>query len=138
MLWKRPDIVHYEITGAGERSQSSTVIGMRATLTRYRSRKANLDKIRNIRYSKGVFMIRGEDRGKVVSYLRKRGATVVLWIPSRKKKSSWSYRSFKYLFNTAYIETVVHGIIANGKLILAEVQLSELTTTSEKFRTFQG
>ncbi|MEM4109269.1 MAG: hypothetical protein QXQ65_04615, partial [Conexivisphaerales archaeon] len=59
--------------------------------------------IRNIRYSKGVFMIRGEDRGKVVSYLRKRGATVVLWkvIPSRKKKSSWSYRSLKYLFNTA-------------------------------------
>ncbi|MEM3498616.1 MAG: hypothetical protein QXO68_05115 [Conexivisphaerales archaeon] len=40
MLWKRPDIVHSEITGAGERSQSSTVIGMRATLTRYRSRKA--------------------------------------------------------------------------------------------------
>ncbi|MEM4126277.1 MAG: hypothetical protein QW508_01765 [Conexivisphaerales archaeon] len=42
MLWKRPDIVHSEITGAGERSQSSTVIGMRATLTRYRSRKATL------------------------------------------------------------------------------------------------
>ncbi len=59
---------------------------MRAT--RYRSRKANLDKIRNIRYSKGVFMIREEDRGKVVPYLRKRGATVVLWkvIPSRKEK----------------------------------------------------
>ncbi|MEM4093229.1 MAG: hypothetical protein QW837_09350, partial [Conexivisphaerales archaeon] len=77
------------------------MIGMRAT--RYRSRKANLDKIRNIRYSKGVFMIREEDRGKVVSYLRKRGATVVLWkvIPSRKEKSSWSYRSLKYLFNTA-------------------------------------
>ncbi len=76
------------MTGAGERSQSSTVIGMRATPTRYRSRKANLDKIRNIRYSKGVFMIREEDRGKVVSYLRKRGATVVLWkvIPSRKEK----------------------------------------------------
>ncbi|MEM3248427.1 MAG: hypothetical protein QXL00_01460 [Conexivisphaerales archaeon] len=49
-------------------------------------------------------MIREEDRGKVVSYLRKRGATVVLWIPSRKKKSSWSYRSFKYLFNTADTE----------------------------------
>ncbi|MEM3701693.1 MAG: hypothetical protein QXH93_03085, partial [Conexivisphaerales archaeon] len=31
-------------------------------------------------------MIRGEDRGKVVSYLRKRGAIVVLWIPSRKEK----------------------------------------------------
>ncbi|MEM0097417.1 MAG: hypothetical protein QXY52_02800 [Conexivisphaerales archaeon] len=33
-------------------------------------------------------MIREEDRGKVVSYLRKRGATVVLWkvIPSRKEK----------------------------------------------------
>ncbi|MEM3810706.1 MAG: hypothetical protein QXV38_00195 [Conexivisphaerales archaeon] len=48
----------------------------------------NLLHIRNIRYSKGVFMIRGEDRGKVVSYLRKRGATVVLWkvIPSRKEK----------------------------------------------------
>ncbi|MEM0147332.1 MAG: hypothetical protein QXF85_02670, partial [Candidatus Micrarchaeaceae archaeon] len=61
-------------------------------------------KIRNIRYSKGVFMIREEDRGKVVSYLRKRGATVVLWkvIPSRKEKSSWSYRSLKYLFNTAH------------------------------------
>ncbi|MEM0050150.1 MAG: hypothetical protein QXW39_06430 [Candidatus Bathyarchaeia archaeon] len=56
---------------------------------RYRSRKSGyLDKIRNIRYSKGVFMIREEDRGKVVSYLRKRGATVVLWkvIPSRKEK----------------------------------------------------
>ncbi|MEM4109401.1 MAG: hypothetical protein QXQ65_05310 [Conexivisphaerales archaeon] len=88
MLWKWPDIVHSEITGAGERSQSSTVIGMRAIPTRYRSRKANLDKIRNIRYSKGAFMIREEDRGKVVSYLRKRGATVVLWkvIPSRKEK----------------------------------------------------
>ncbi|MEM3487239.1 MAG: hypothetical protein QW837_04760 [Conexivisphaerales archaeon] len=91
MLWKRPDIVHSEITGAGERSQSSTVIytGMRATLTRYRSRKSGyLDKIRNIRYSKSVFMIREEDRRKVVSYLRKRGATVVLWkvIPSRKEK----------------------------------------------------
>ncbi|MEM3196668.1 MAG: hypothetical protein QXH39_02460 [Conexivisphaerales archaeon] len=49
-------------------------------------------------------MIREEDRRKVVSYLRKRGATVVLWIPSRKKKSSWSYRSFKYLFNTADTE----------------------------------
>ncbi|MEM3243942.1 MAG: hypothetical protein QXP63_05465 [Conexivisphaerales archaeon] len=48
-------------------------------------------------------MIREEDRGKVVSYLRKRGATVVLWIPSRKEKSSWSYRSLKYLFNTATI-----------------------------------
>ncbi|MEM3248337.1 MAG: hypothetical protein QXL00_00995 [Conexivisphaerales archaeon] len=83
MLWKRPDIVHSEMTGIGERSQSSTVIGMRAT--RYRS---SFDKIRNIRYSKGVFMIREEDRGKVVSYLRKRGATVVLWkvIPSRKEK----------------------------------------------------
>ncbi|MEM3853717.1 MAG: hypothetical protein QW606_05365 [Conexivisphaerales archaeon] len=57
----------------------------------------------NIRYSKGVFMIREEDRGKVVSYLRKRGATVVLWIPSRKEKSSWSYRSLKYLFNTTAI-----------------------------------
>ncbi|MEM3322259.1 MAG: hypothetical protein QXY02_04810, partial [Conexivisphaerales archaeon] len=71
------------------RSQSSTVIGMRATLTRYRSRKSGyLDKIRNIRYSKSVFMIREEDRRKVVSYLRKRGATVVLWkvIPSRKEK----------------------------------------------------
>ncbi|MEM3288732.1 MAG: hypothetical protein QXT35_01420 [Conexivisphaerales archaeon] len=33
MLWEWPDIVHYEIIGAGERSQSSTVIGMRATLT---------------------------------------------------------------------------------------------------------
>ncbi|MEM4062803.1 MAG: hypothetical protein QW428_02445 [Conexivisphaerales archaeon] len=33
MLWKRPDIVHSEMTGIGERSQSSTVIGMRATLT---------------------------------------------------------------------------------------------------------
>ncbi|MEM0145388.1 MAG: hypothetical protein QXY52_02410 [Conexivisphaerales archaeon] len=65
--------------------------------------QANLDKIGNIRYSKGVFMIREEDRRKVVSYLRKRGATVVLWkvIPSRKKKSSWSYRSLKYLFNRA-------------------------------------
>ncbi|MEM3196559.1 MAG: hypothetical protein QW431_01190 [Conexivisphaerales archaeon] len=74
------------MTGAGERSQSSTVIGMRAT--RYRSRKANLDKIRNIRYSKGVFMIREEYRGKFVSHLKKRGATVVLWkvIPSRKEK----------------------------------------------------
>ncbi|MEM3487567.1 MAG: hypothetical protein QXN95_03035 [Candidatus Bathyarchaeia archaeon] len=81
LLWKRPDIVHSEIIGAGERSQSSTVIGMRAT--RYRS---SFDKIRNIHYSKGVFMIREENRGKVVSYLRKRGATVVLWIPIRKEK----------------------------------------------------
>ncbi|MEM3289524.1 MAG: hypothetical protein QXT35_05525 [Conexivisphaerales archaeon] len=76
---------------------------MRATLTMEDIDQANLDKIGNIRYSKGVFMIREEDRRKVVSYLRKRGATVVLWkvIPSRKKKSSWSYRSLKYLFNRA-------------------------------------
>ncbi|MEM3322507.1 MAG: hypothetical protein QXY02_06110 [Conexivisphaerales archaeon] len=48
-------------------------------------------------------MIREEDRRKVVSYLRKRGAIVVLRkvIPSKKEKSSWSYRSLKYLFNTA-------------------------------------
>ncbi|MEM0097480.1 MAG: hypothetical protein QW338_03330 [Conexivisphaerales archaeon] len=85
-MWKRPDIVHSEMTGAGERSQSSTLIGMRATLTD--TDQGRLDKIRNIRYSKGVFMIREEDRGKVVSYLRKRGAIVVLWkvIPSRKEK----------------------------------------------------
>ncbi|MEM3196746.1 MAG: hypothetical protein QXW72_01720 [Conexivisphaerales archaeon] len=33
-------------------------------------------------------MIREEDRRKVVSYLRKRGAIVVLWkvIPTRKEK----------------------------------------------------
>ncbi|MEM4091594.1 MAG: hypothetical protein QW837_00850 [Conexivisphaerales archaeon] len=88
MLWKRPDIVHSEMTGAGERSQSSTVIGMRATLTMEDTDQGRLDKIRNIRYSKGVFMIREEDRRKVVSYLRKRGAIVVLWkvIPSRKEK----------------------------------------------------
>ena len=33
-------------------------------------------------------MIRKEDRGKVVTYLRKKGASVILWevVPSRKEK----------------------------------------------------
>ncbi len=56
---------------------------------RYRSRKSGyLDRIVNIRYSKGVFMIREEDKRKVVSYLKRRGAIVVLWkvIPSREEK----------------------------------------------------
>ncbi|MEM3701622.1 MAG: hypothetical protein QXH93_02725, partial [Conexivisphaerales archaeon] len=60
----------------------------RATLTRYRSRKATLTRSGTYAIPRACSMIREEDRGKVVSYLRKRGATVVLWkvIPSRKEK----------------------------------------------------
>ena len=56
---------------------------------KYRSRKKGfLDSINNIRYSKGMFMIRKEDRGKVVSYLKKSGASVILWevIPKTREK----------------------------------------------------
>ena len=57
---------------------------------KYRSKKDGfLNGVRNIRYSKGLFVIRKEDQGgKAVSYLRKRGASVVLWevVPNRREK----------------------------------------------------
>ena len=47
---------------------------------RYISRKAGfLDGIKNIRYTKGMFMIRKEDQGRVVAYLKSRGATISKW-----------------------------------------------------------
>ncbi len=47
---------------------------------RYRSRKTGfLDSVRNIRYSKGMFMIRKEDERKVLSYLRRKGAKISRW-----------------------------------------------------------
>ena len=47
---------------------------------RYISRKAGfLDGIKNVRYTKGMFMIRKEDQGRVVAYLKSRGATISKW-----------------------------------------------------------
>ena len=57
---------------------------------KYRSRKSGfLAGVKNIRYSKCMFVIRREDWGKVVSYLGKRGAIVVLWevIPDRRERN---------------------------------------------------
>ena len=56
---------------------------------RYRSRKSGfLDGIRNIRYDKGIFMIRTEDTERVVSYLEEKGAKVSKWevIPGLEEK----------------------------------------------------
>ena len=56
---------------------------------RYRSRKPGfLDGIRNIRYDKGILMIRMEDMGRVVSYLEEKGAKVSKWevIPRSEEK----------------------------------------------------
>ena len=55
----------------------------------YRSRKEGfLDGIRNIRYAKGIIMIRREDQRRVVAYLRRRGATVSKWevLPGNKEQ----------------------------------------------------
>ncbi|MCL4332767.1 MAG: hypothetical protein M1148_02500 [Candidatus Thermoplasmatota archaeon] len=54
---------------------------------RYRSRKEGfLDSVKNIRYSKGLFMVRKEDEKKVLYYLRKKGAKTSKWIVVPGKK----------------------------------------------------
>ena len=56
---------------------------------RYRAMKpCFLDGIRNIRYDKGIYMIRMEDTGRVVSYLEGKGAKVSKWevIPGLEEK----------------------------------------------------
>jgi hypothetical protein len=54
---------------------------------RYRSRiKGYLDDLPCIRYTKGVFMVQREDRGRVVRYLRDHGVTVVTWEVVVKEK----------------------------------------------------
>ena len=47
-----------------------------------------IDDIRNIRYDKGIFMIRMEDTGRVVSYLEEKSAIVSKWevIPGSEAK----------------------------------------------------
>ena len=47
---------------------------------RYVSRKEGfLDRMKHIRYSKGLFMIRREDESKVLTFLKKKGARVWKW-----------------------------------------------------------
>jgi len=56
---------------------------------RYRSKKSGyLDNIRNIRYEKGIIVIRNEDKKKIISYLRGKGAKVIVWkiVPNTKEK----------------------------------------------------
>ena len=56
---------------------------------RYRSRKTGfLDDVMNIRYEKGMIMIRKEDQRRVITYLRRRGAEISKWevIPGNSEK----------------------------------------------------
>ena len=47
---------------------------------RYRSRKTGfLDGIMNIRYEKGMILIRKEDQRRVISFLKKSGAEILKW-----------------------------------------------------------
>lgn len=47
---------------------------------RYRSRiRGYLDGVRNIRYSKGIILIPKEEERQVVTYLKAKGARVMVW-----------------------------------------------------------
>lgn len=47
---------------------------------RYRSRKTGfLDTVKNIRYSKGLFMIRKDDKRRVLRFLKEKGAKISQW-----------------------------------------------------------
>ncbi len=58
---------------------------------RYRSRvKGFLDRVPNIRYPKGMFMVSKQDTREVVRYLKGKGAQVTVWevIPRQKESAA--------------------------------------------------
>ena len=63
---------------------------------RYRSRiQGFLDRVRNIRYAKSLFMVRIEDERQVTHFLREKGAQVRVWkvTPQAREWKSLQSRS---------------------------------------------